>query len=118
MSNLKSTLSEIQNQTSPRIPKDPSSKTSKPLSNSNKSTNSGCSELSHDIFECEETIDQIQQPIPSVKTVGASGSFVKGVHDVPPQNGNVYAELDVEEIDTIDDAAWNVSNAAYGESLS
>ena len=87
------------------------------MSNSNKSTNSGCSELSHDPFVCEETIEEFQSPVHDVKTIGASSSFVKGVHDAPQQNGNVYAELDVEEVDTSDDAAWSVSNIAYGNAL-
>ena len=55
------------------------------LLNSNRKSSFVDSNLSHEDFECEEIIDT--QPTatvtPLVKTTGASGSFVKGVHDVP-----------------------------------
>lgn len=55
------------------------------LLNSNKKLRSIDLNMSHEDFECEEIMETspTASVTPTVKTVGASGSFVKGVHDVP-----------------------------------
>jgi hypothetical protein len=48
--------------------------------------------------------------------MGASASFVKGVHDIPVYQTD-YTDLDVEEVDTVDDEAWEPTDLQYNDAL-